>query len=168
MPWFKALLWIGTIFLLVVLGIKSYHLRSAQVATVEAFEFANKDEAIGIVQSWESRYVLYTAKSSIHLDFLFIAFYVLLMINCSNHQMNLEQNLALNNLLRLSIPLAVVTGLLDLAENLIMMHNIRSIVDFFPTALIASLKFVFAAWIILVWLISVVKAATMRRSYGSG
>ena len=168
MPWFRVLLWIGTIFLMIVLGIKSYHLRSAQVATVEAFEFANKDEAIGIVQSWIDQEVLYTVKSSIRLDYLFIVFYVLLMINCSNHQMNVEQNLALNNLLRFSIPLAVDTGILDLAENLIMMDNIRSIEDFFPTALIATLKFVFAGWIVLVWLISVVKAVTMRRSYVRG
>jgi hypothetical protein len=164
MPWFRAFLWIGTIFLMIVLGIKSYHLRSAQVATVEAFEFANEDEATGIVQSWVDRHVLYTAKSSIHLDYLFILFYVLLMINCSNHQMNLEQNVALNNLLRFSIPLAVGTGILDFAENLLMMHNIRSIDDFFTTVLIATLKFVFAGWIVLVWLISVVKARVIRRS----
>jgi len=168
MPWFRALLWIGTIFLLVVLGIKSYHLWSAQVATVEAFEMADKDDATKILQSWTENQVLYTVKSSIHLDYIFIVFYVLLMINCSNHQMNLEQNLRLNNLLRFSIPLAVVTGLLDFAENLIMMHNIRSIVDYFPTALIATLKFIFAGWIILIWLISVVKAVSRRRSYVRG
>jgi hypothetical protein len=168
MAWFRALLWIGTIFLMIVLGTKSYHLRSAQVATVEEFEMADKDEATKILRLWVEKQVLYTVKSSIRLDYLFIVFYVLLMINCSNHQMNLEQNLALNNLLRFSIPLAVDTGILDLAENLIMMHNIRSIDDFFPTALIATLKFIFAVWIVLVWLISVIKAAIVRRSYVSG
>jgi hypothetical protein len=168
MPWFRTLLWIGTIFLMIVLGIKSYQLRSAQVATVEAFEMAGKDEATEILRSWTENQGLYTVKSSIRLDYLFIVFYVLLMINCSNHQMNLEQNLALNNLLRFSILLAVNTGILDVAENLIMMHNIRSIDDFFPTALIATLKFVFAGWIVLVWLISVVKARIVRRSYVNG
>ena len=168
MPWFRTLLWIGTIFLMIVLGIKSYHLRSAQVATVEAFEMAGKDEATEILRSWTEKQILYTVKSSIRLDYLFIVFYVLLMINCSNHQMNLEQNLALNSLLRFSIPLAIDTGILDVAENLIMMHNIRSIDEFFPTALIATVKFVFAAWIVLVWLISVVKAALMHRSYVRG
>jgi len=163
MPWFRTLLWIGTIFLMIVLGVKAYHLRSAQVATVEAFEMAGKDEASEILRSWTEKEVLYTVKSSIRLDYLFIVFYVLLMINCSNHQMNLEQNLAMNNLLRFSIPLAVDTGILDVAENLIMMHNIRSIEDFFPTALIATVKFVFAAWIVVVWLISIVKPGVMRK-----
>src|SRR5688572_6051911 len=168
MPWFRTLLWIGTIFLMIVLGIKSCQLRSAQVATVEAFEMAGKDEATEILRSWTEKQVLHTVKSSIRLDYLFIVFYVLLMINCSNHQMNIEQNLALNNLLRFSIPLAVDTGILDVAENLIMMHNIRAISDFFPTALIATLKFVFAGWIVLVWLISVIKARIIRGSFVSG
>ncbi|HMG89319.1 MAG TPA: hypothetical protein VK589_04645 [Chryseolinea sp.] len=157
MPWFRGLLWIGTIILMVVLGMKCYHLRSAQVATVEAFEFANKQEAPAIIRSWEDKKVMYTVKSSIWLDYAFLVFYVLLMINCSNHQMNREQNRVLNNLLRLNIPLAVASGALDFAENSIMLHNIRSIEDYFPTALISTLKFALAGWIVVVWIFAVIK-----------
>jgi len=161
MPWFRGLLWIGTILLIIVLGMKSYRLRSANVYTVEAFEFANKEKAKEIIEEWKTAGLLHTAKSSILLDYVFMAFYVLLMINCSNHQMNLEHNLVLNNLLRFNIPLAVDTGILDFAENSIMLNNIRSVDDYFPTALIATLKFVFAGWIVVVWIFAVVKRRVM-------
>ena len=155
MPWFRRLLWIGTFLLMIVLTIKSFHLRSANAPTVEAFEVADRADATAIVQSWKDPLIKHTAVSSIKLDFLFIACYVLLMINCSNHQMNKERNLVLNNLLRLNIALAVVTCILDVSENFIMLHNIRSIEDFFPTRVIAILKFLFAGWIVGVWVVSV-------------
>ena len=157
MPWFRRLLWIGTFILMIVLTIKSFHLRSANVPTIEAFELADRANAISIVQSWDDPVVKHIAVSSIKLDFLFIAFYVLLMINCSNHQMNKERNLVLNNLLRFNIALAFVTCVLDVSENLIMLNNIESINDFFPTRLIALLKFLFAGWIVVVWAVSVFK-----------
>ena len=112
MPWFRTLLWIGTIFL----DDRTWYRKriafcNAHVATVEAFEFANKGKAKeyrGV--SGEATGLLHTAKSNIRLDYVFMVFYVLLMINCSNHQMNLEQTLVLNNLLRFSIPLAARYG----------------------------------------------------------
>jgi len=165
MPWFRTLLWIGTISLMIVLSAKSFRLVKLHVARVEAFEFASRTEAKQIVQSWKDAPAMHTVTSSIWLDYLFIAFYVLLMINCSNHQMNLERNLILNNLLRLNIALAIDTGLLDIAENVIMMHNIRSIEDHIPTALIATLKFILAGWIILVWIVSILKSAARRKTY---
>jgi hypothetical protein len=131
MPWFRTLLWIGTISMIVIIGFKTLHLRSVGVPTVEAFEFAGAEKAKEIVQSWVDASVKHTAVSSIKLDFLFIVCYVLLMINCSNHQMNKERNLVLNNLLRFNIALAVVTFVLDVSENLIMLNNIRSMNDFF-------------------------------------
>ena len=157
MPWFRWLLWIGTITLFLTLGMKAYHLWSARTPTVECFEFSNKQDAIDTVMLWDQKNVMYTVKSSIWLDYAFLVCYVLLMINLSNHQMNLEKNLFLNSLLRLNIPLAAVTGVLDFSENSIMLNNIRSPEDHFPTALIATLKFVLVGWIIIVWVISMVK-----------
>ena len=165
MPWFRTLLWIGTISLMIALGVKSYRLRSAHVATVEAFEMSSRPEAEEIILSWGDPSVKRTVITSIKLDYLFIAFYVLLMLNCSNHQMNLERNLILNNLLRFNIALSIDTGILDIAENVIMMHNIRSIDDYIPTMVISILKFTFAGWIIVVWLVSVVKGAMNRKAY---
>ena len=165
MPWFRTLLWIGTISLMLVLSAKSYRLVTLNVASVVAFEFASSSKAMEVLESWNEASALHTVISSIQLDYLFIAFYVLLMINCSNHQMNLEGNLILNNLLRLNIALASVTGILDIAENVIMMHNIRSIGDHIPTASIATLKFIFAGWVILVWVVSVIKGAIFRKVF---
>jgi len=165
MPWFRTLLWIGTISLMIVLVVKSFNLRSKNVPTVEAFEMASRSEAEAILQSWNDVSVMHTVTSSIKLDYLFIAFYVLLMLNCSNHQMNKERNLILNNLLRFNIALSIDTGILDIVENVIMMHNIRSIDEYFPTVVISVLKFAFAGWIIVVWLISVVKGVFTRTAY---
>ena len=165
MPWFRTFLWIGTISLMIVLGAKSFSLRSKQVDTVEAFEMANYAEAKKILQSWNDAAVKHTVTNSIKLDYLFITFYVLLMLNCSSHQMNKERNLILNNLLRFNIALSIDTGILDIAENIIMMHNIRSIDEYFPTAVISIMKFTFAGWIIVVWLVSVGKGALSRKAY---
>ena len=165
MPWFRTLLWIGTISLMIMLGIKSYRLRSEQVATVEAFEMANRSEAEAMLQSWNGASVEHNVITTIKLDYLFIAFYVLLMINCSNHQMNKERNLILNNLLRFNIALSIDTGMLDIAENVIMMHNIRDIDHYIPTVLISILKFAFAGWIIIIWVVSLVKVAVRRKAY---
>ena len=151
--------------MMIVLSAKSYRLVNLGVERVEAFEFASAAEAKDMVQSWEDASALRTVISSIKLDYLFIAFYVLLMINCSNHRMNLERNLILNNLLRFNIALAIDTGGLDIAENVIMMHNIRSVDDHISTVIIATLKFVFAGWIIVVWVVSVLKSAAMRKAY---
>jgi hypothetical protein len=165
MPWFRTLLWIGTISLMIVLSIKSFRLRSANVPSVEAFEMSDHTEAKEILQSWSDASVKHIVTTSIKLDYLFIVFYVLLMINCSNRQMNIERNLILNNLLRFNIALAIDTGILDIAENIIMMHNIRSIGDFIPSAWIATFKFIFAGWIIVVWLVSVLTGAVRRKIY---
>ena len=157
MPWFRWLLWIGTFVLFFTLGMKAYHLWSADTPTIECFEFSNKQDAADTVKLWEQKNLMYTVKSSIWLDYAFLIFYVLLMINQSNHQMNVEKNLVLNSLLRLNIPLAAIAGVLDVAENSIMLNNIRSPEDHFPTALIAAVKFVLVGWIIIVWVISKVK-----------
>jgi len=165
MPWFRTFLWIGTIFLMIVLGAKSFSLKSKQVSTVEAFEMASRSEAVAMLQSWKDVSVTHIVVTSIKLDYLFVAFYVLLMLNCSSHQMNKERNLILNNLLRFNIALSIVTGILDIVENVIMMHNINSIDEFFPTVVISILKFAFAGWIIIVWLVSVGKGALSRKAY---
>jgi hypothetical protein len=129
------------------------------------FEFADEATARNMLQSWEQAKVMHTVISSINVDYVFILFYVLLMINVSNHQMNVEPGLMLNNFLRLNIPLAIDTGILDIAENMIMMHNIRSIDYFFPSTVVAVIKFAFAAWIILVWLASVARGAFRQKTY---
>lgn len=161
MPWFRTLLWIGTILVMIILGLKTRHLRNAGVDTVVDFEFADEAKAKEMLHSWEQAKVMHTVTSSIYVDYAFIVLYVLLMINCSNHQMNVEDSLVMNNLLRFNIPLALDTGILDVAENMIMMHNIRSMEDFFPTTIISIVKFVFAGWIIVVWLVAVVKKAVV-------
>jgi hypothetical protein len=120
-----------------------------------------------MLQAWDNASVKRVVVSSIKLDYLLIAFYVFLMINCSNHQMNKERNLILNNLLRFNIALSIDTGILDIAENVIMMRNIRSINEFFPSVVISIVKFPFAGWIILVWLVSMGKSALSRKAYAS-
>lgn len=165
MPWFRTFLWIGTIFLMIVLGSRMFRLMEMEVATVECFEMSDRMEGERILHEWTTMGAMDTVVNSIKIDFLFMVFYVLLMINCSNHQMNLEPNLVLNNLLRLNIVLAIVLGVLDLAENLILLHNIRSMNEYIPTVVISTFKFAFFGWIVLVWIISLLKKKMRRRAY---
>ena len=146
MPWFRNLLWFATMAMIVILYIKSWPLQE------HCFWFLELDEtkAKAIYDSWSAEQ-LKRAQAIITLDNIFIVFYVLLMINCSNYQMNLESNLLLNNLLRASMPLSVVAGVVDAVENYILRQNIEQIEPHINLTVITTIKFILVIWIVALW-----------------
>lgn len=158
----KTFLWAGTIFLIVIMGFYSQRFRKAEVKGIVALEFADTTEGTAIIQSWNDKGLISTAKRVTYIDFIFLAFYSLLMMRCSSDQMNLEKNVALNNLLRFNLLLAVLTGLLDIAENFILLHNINESAPYIQSFYLTLPKFIFAGWIILVWVVAIVGSRIRR------
>jgi hypothetical protein len=154
--WIRVVLWIGTIAIMVMLFQLSSPLRNAGVASVEVFEMAGESKAKEIIASWNKSDLVDVALRVIYLDYLFILFYVPLMIISSRDQLKLETNGLFCMLLTLSTPLAIVTGVLDVIENIIMTQNITSS-DHTPTVVISIIKFAAAGWIVLLWLFVIAK-----------
>jgi hypothetical protein len=125
--WARVALWIGTIAMMIVLFLMTSPLRDAGVASIEVLEMAGKTKATEIVTSWQQNGLVDTALRAIYVDYLFILFYVPLMIVASRDQFKIETNGLMCMLLMLNTPLAVLTGVLDVIENLIMTHNIMDI-----------------------------------------
>ncbi len=153
----RIALWIGTVAMMVVLFLLSSPLRDAGVASIEVLEMAGKTKATEIVTSWQKNNLVDTALRVIYADYLFILFYVPLMIVSSRDQVKVETNGVLCMLLILNTPLALLTGVLDVAENLIMTRNIMNIGSYFPTVIISIIKFAAAGWVILAWLFVMIR-----------
>jgi hypothetical protein len=154
--WLRLVLWIGTFAMIVILFQLSSPLRESGVASVEVFEMASEADAITIIDSWKKANLVDTALQVIYVDYLFILFYVPLMIISSRDQLKLETNGLRCLLLTLSTPLAILTGVLDVIENLIMTQNIMTS-DHTPTVVISVIKFVAAGWVVLLWLFVIIR-----------
>jgi hypothetical protein len=155
--WLRLVLWIGTVTIMVILFQLSAPLREAGVASVEVFEMAGKSEAVEIIASWKKVNLVDTVLRVIYVDYLFILFYVPLMIISSRDQLKLETNGLLCMLLMLSTPFAILTGVLDVIENLIMSKNIMANGNHTSTVVISVIKFVAAGWVVLLWLFVIIR-----------
>jgi hypothetical protein len=155
--WARVALWIGTIAMMIVLFLMTSPLRDAGVASIEVLEMAGKTKATEIVTSWQQNGLVDTALRAIYVDYLFILFYVPLMIVASRDQFKIETNGLMCMLLMLNTPLAVLTGVLDVIENLIMTHNIMDIDEHISTMIISIVKFSAAGWVILVWIFVMIR-----------
>jgi hypothetical protein len=149
--------WIGTVVTMLVLFQLSSPLREADVASVEVFEMAGESKAIEIIASWKTTNLVDTVLRVIYVDYLFILFYVPLMIISSRDQLKLETNGLLCMLLMLSTPFAILTGVLDVIENLIMTKNITAPGNHTSTVVISVIKFVAAGWVVLLWLFVIIR-----------
>jgi hypothetical protein len=140
---------------------------------IVALEFANATKGNAILTTYRNipygdTTLLEVAKHNLQLDFLFILLYVTLMLMLSNAQMQREKWPPLNEMLRLNLLLAVAAGGLDIAENIRLLHNLHHIGNpglYWETYWLALPKFILAGWIVLVWLVSVVKRGILRRAY---
>lgn len=123
-------------------------------------EFADVAKGKQLLSTWDNGGLLTIARSITWLDFVFIFFYVAILITLSNRQVRKEPSIALNALLRGNFFFAVMAGLLDTAENVLILYNSYQINEgtYISTWLIASLKFLLIGWTVLVWLISFVKS----------
>lgn len=153
----RIILWVGTIVMMVVLFQLSSPLRDAGVSSVEEYEMADKAEAAAIVASWEKHTLIHVVFRVIYFDYLFILFYVPLIIMSSRDQLQLEKNNIMRLLLTLNTPLAILTGALDVTENLIMVHNVCSIADHICVRGVSIIKFSAAGLAILIWLFAIVR-----------
>lgn len=131
--------------------------------TIIKIELATKDQGTRIVSAWSSikyqeRPLLDEARYDTYWDFLFILTYVALIIVESKSFMLLEPVYWLNELLRMNFFFAVIAGLLDVLENIFILHNISSYTE--PCSYISSLypsalKFILSAWCVLIWIIAI-------------
>ncbi|MBO9674651.1 MAG: hypothetical protein J7577_14485 [Sphingobacteriaceae bacterium] len=129
-------------------------------------ELADKGTGVEIISIWSDtlygdQTLLNVAQKNTHLDFLFILVYVLLIITLSNSQMQREKTSWLNELLRLNLFLAFLIGLLDVVENIRLLHSFHhpgDLAEFWRTDFIAWPKFLMAGWAILIYLSSVIKS----------
>ncbi|MBS1598915.1 MAG: hypothetical protein JST75_11885 [Bacteroidetes bacterium] len=100
------------------------------------------------------------ARINTFVDFLFIIAYVSLMRIISWKILEKENSSFFKNLLRLNIILAIVTGVLDVFENVIMLYNLTNYYpgEYYISSMYASYaKWFLVIWIILVWLVSLIK-----------
>ncbi|MCX2454325.1 hypothetical protein OQX61_23850 [Pedobacter sp. PLR] len=133
-------------------------------------ELSKKEHGASIVSNWQQLYygdqtLLSLARQNTHLDFLFIVVYVTLIMTLSNARMQREKALWLNELLRFNLFLAVLIGVLDIIENIRLLHSFHhagNVVEFWPTCYLAWPKFALLVWVILVYAFSVVKSMFQR------
>lgn len=155
--WLRITLWVGTIAMIVVLFLLSSPLREARVASIEVLEMSAASDAKAIIDSWKQHNLVDVALRVIYVDYLFIVFYVPLMIISTRDQLKVETSGAICMLLMLNTPFAILTGVLDVVENLIMTRNIAMAEDHIPTVVISIVKFTAAGWVVLLWLFALIR-----------
>ena len=127
-------------------------------------DFVPPQQGSSILHTWlitpyHTGNVLQQAVLNTKVDYLFIVCYVAVMFMLSYHQMQNKTWVPLNTLLRLNLFLCFITGLLDFVENIILFRNFHHAQfnsDFVSPQWVSWPKFIIAAWIILIWLISLV------------
>ncbi len=145
--------------------------KDADLKGIIPLEFADPAEGIKILGSWQNTQdpglgnVLEVGKLVTYYDFLFLLFYSAVLAFLSADRRNREQNPVLKRLLHVNIFLAILAGLLDVAENLVLLHNMNHFQDgsYISAYWLALPKFIFAGWVILVWLVSVVKGIFVKK-----
>lgn len=128
-------------------------------------QFADATKGNIILTAYQSQNLLFVVVSHLKFDFLYLILYVWLMITLSTLQMQREKWLPLNQLLKLNVLLALLVGSLDVVENMWTFHNLRHIGQpnlYWSTYWLALSKFALAAWVVLVWLVSVVKVRGLK------
>src|SRR5258706_11981267 len=165
----RLLAWAGTIIFFILIAVNSKRFCRAEPPAkgILALETANRQKGKAILARWEqgTGNLMAVAKRITLHDFFFIFFYVALLIMLSNNQMYRETWLPLNTLLRLNVPLAIVTGLLDVTENILLLQNIHfSGPDqpYLASFWVTVPKFILVGWIVLVWLVSAIKSVIRR------
>lgn len=169
----KIAAWIGMIAVFFVMRHYGQAFTEENVPGIIPLEFAAPAEGQQILASWNNANhpqlgnVLEVGKRTTWVDFLFLLFYTIVLASLSNSRTCREQNPMLNRLLRMNIFLAILAGLLDLAENIVLLCNMnnfsRDISSFTSVYWLALPKFILAAWVILVWLVSVMKGMFVRK-----
>ncbi|MDQ3844665.1 MAG: hypothetical protein M3342_11715 [Bacteroidota bacterium] len=157
----KVFIWTGFIVLLLVMRYFSHTLQGNSRFGIVALELAKHEKGKEILRSWarvkvSGRSLLKVAEGSTYFDFLFIIFYTALLFSLSNSWRHRAGNPIISKLLRMNLPLALLAGGLDVVENCFLLYDMRNWQaegSFITTWWIASLKFLFIGWAILVLLL---------------
>ncbi|WP_214226116.1 hypothetical protein [Pedobacter sp. B4-66] len=164
----KTLLWIIFIIVVSILGFQDHILIKNSNYGIVHLELANTELGVQILKEWHQCHygelmLLDVARNHTRLDFLFIFTYVSLIISMSNWQMQREQRMLFNELLRFNLFITVLAGLLDFIENVRILHNFQHIgseSEYWATNWLSLVKFGLIGFAILVFLISLL---TMKR-----
>jgi len=169
----KTIIWIIFIGLIIGMGYQGRTLQRGTTAHYSIFqlELSNPVDGATILKAWSNKVygrgsLIDVAASNTHWDFFFICCYVcLLLLLHSNDQMQRENWRLLNSLLRLNLLIAIVAGLLDVGENLLLLYNFRHVSDHFyhETIYLTAPKFILSGWAVLVFFFSVIKTAIANR-----
>jgi len=154
------ILWTGFLAIIAVFIYYSRFFDNARVAGILSLEFANAVKGKAILTSWYDAGLLRLARRLMWVDFAFIIFYVGIIITLSNRQVRKEPSIVLNALLRANFFFAVLTGLLDISENILLLYDMDNLNDgsYISSCWITWMKFIVAGWAVLVWLVSFVKS----------
>lgn len=128
------------------------------------------DAALGKQILWQWKQfqptnLILVAQRSLHTDFVFLFCYVALIWRLNYTQMLREYRPWLNDMLRLNILLGILTGTLDVVENICLLHNLShfEISAFCVTKYIAIAKYAVASWVILLYLFSIVSLPLLKQ-----
>jgi hypothetical protein len=168
----RTILWIILVAVAIILYQENNVISNRTGQGIACLEFANSYDGKATLYQWDAvKYadgtLIGVAQSNTHWDFVFILTYVLLMILCSSIQMQQEKNSFLNALLRLNLLLAVLAGLLDVTEDLILLYDLRHVNDpgLYVSSYWATLpKWILSGWVVLVWVVSLIKSAIFNKS----
>lgn len=128
------------------------------------FKLESADSIAGkqMLKTWQQKTyggqpLLAIARSNTRLDYLFILVYTALLVLYSSLRMQRENRYWLNVLLRLNLLLALVAGAADMAENALILYNIRHTADdglYLCAVILSTIKWALLAWCLLVYLFS--------------
>ena len=157
---FRIFICVGFLAIVAIFKYYDWIFAAENTQGIISLEFANAVKGKEILASWLGEDLLTTARSLLWLDFVFIFFYVAIIITLSNRQVRKEPSIAINALLRGNFFFAVMAGLLDAVENILLLYNIYQFNEgtYISPWLIASLKFIFIGWTIIVWVVSYIKS----------
>lgn len=168
----RALFWIAFILAVVFIGRISLRITclSGSDNSIINIELAGKEDGAKIIKAWsDTKYkcgtVLDLARKDTYWDYLFIIIYVGLIMVESTALRQFEPDYPLNELLRMNLFIAVLAGLLDVIENMVILHNLRHFANpdhYFPSKWFSIIKFILAGWCVLIWLTALVRHLILR------
>jgi hypothetical protein len=163
----KLLLWIVFLAVFTLLYHKDTVLKSyGNNKGIVSLELSKKDAGVKLITNWRTQYygddtLIKVAQDHTRLDFFYILIYVSLLMVMSNWQMQRENQVLLNELLRFNFFIVVIAGVLDVIENFRMLHNFHHVNDastYLSINLLAFIKFILLTFSVFIFLISMVKS----------
>lgn len=158
----NKIFWILFFVSLVVLRLQHrYVVGKAGNFDIIGLELANKVEGADLLNEWhftpvDEGSLIDASQVNTIIDFFFILGYVGAIIMVSYHLMQLQKNRIINEALRTTFFLAVVAGVLDAVENIILlvdMHRYRPGNEFYSAMYFAWPKFILIAVIGIIWIL---------------